>query len=53
MGRLFSRHYEFGTPVGTRNLPKFENRDFRSLLTFGIFKARKHFRDFRNIKVDF
>ena len=39
MGRLFSRKYEFGTPVGTRNLPKFENRDFRGLLTFGDFRS--------------
>ena len=39
--RLFSRKYEFGTPVETRNLPKFESRVFGWLLTFGIFKVRK------------
>ena len=43
MGRLFSRKYEFGTPVETRNPPKFENRDFRWLLTFGIFGVSKCF----------
>ena len=36
-GRLLSRKYEFGTPVETRNLPKFENQYFRVLLTLGIF----------------
>ena len=53
MGRLFSRIYEFGTPVATRNPPKFENRDFRWLPTFGILGVRKIFRDLRNLKVDF
>ena len=52
MGRLFSRRYEFGTPVETRNLPKLENRDFRGFTHFGIFKVRNIFRDFQNIKVD-
>ena len=42
-GWLFSRKYEFGTPVGIRNLPKFENRDFRWLLTLGIFGVSKLF----------
>ena len=41
MGRLFSLKYEFGTPVGTRNLPKSENRDFRWLLISGIFGVGK------------
>ena len=53
MGRLISRKYEFGTPAGTRKPPKFENRDFRWLLTFGILGVRKIFREFRYIKVDF
>ena len=53
MGRLFSRKYEFGTPVRTRNLPKIENRGFRWLLTFGIFGMRKIFHDFRCMKLDF
>ena len=59
-GRLFSRKYEFGTPVGPRNLAKFENRDFRWLLTFGVFGVSSSlfflsvtFCDLRNIKVDF
>ena len=41
MGRLFSRKHEYGTPVETRKPPKFENRDFRGLLTFGILGVRK------------
>ena len=53
MGQLFCRKYEFGTPVETRKPPKFENRDFRGLLTFGSFKVRDFFRDYRYIKVDF
>ena len=53
MGRLFSQKYEFGTPVETRNPPKFENNDFRGLLTFGIFNVRKFVRQFRYIKLDF
>ena len=51
MGRLFSRKYEIGTRVGTRNLPKFENPLFRGLLTLGIFGVSKLFRDVRSIKV--
>ena len=41
MGRLFFRKHESEAPVGTRDLPKFENRDFRWLLTFGILGVRK------------
>ena len=41
MGRLLSPKYEFGFPVGARNLPKFENRDFRWLLTLGMFRVSK------------
>ena len=53
MSRLFSRKYEFGTPVETRKPPKFENPDFRCVLTFVIFGTSNLFRDFRRIKVDF
>ena len=52
-GRLFLRKYEFGTPIETRKPSKFENRDFRGLLTFGIFGMRKIFHDFRYINLDF
>ena len=40
-GRLFSRKYEFGTPVRTWNLSKLENRDFLWLLSFGSFRVSK------------